>query len=93
VGYVRPHELEIIGESAAGAWPATLSQTLTVGPNTRIEFQRELPADASGSEPAQWVEVELPRAEFALLQQRLGLQRGSLVWLRPRKVTRFLAAA
>jgi sulfate transport system ATP-binding protein len=83
--YVRPHELEIVAEPAAGAWAATLSQTLTVGANTRIEFRRE------GTEG--YLDVELPRAEYQALRDRLALQRGSRVYLKPRRVTRFEAAA
>ncbi len=84
VVYVRPHELEILGEPTDGAWAATLSQTLTVGAQTRIEFQRE------GAEG--YLDVELPRSEYAAVRERLGLVRGSRVWLRARKVTRFEAA-
>ena len=83
--YVRPHELEILGQPAAGAWPATLSQTLTVGAHTRIEFRRE----AGGAEEGGYFDVELPRGEFNALRDRLNLQRGSQVYLKPRKVTRF----
>jgi sulfate/thiosulfate transport system ATP-binding protein len=85
VAYVRPHELEILAEAADQAWPVTLSQTLTVGARTRIEFQRD------GSEG--YLDVELLRAEFVLLRDRLQLQRGSRVFLRPRKVTRFEVGA
>jgi len=81
VVYVRPHELEILSEPAPEAWAVTLSQTLTVGARTRIEFQRE----GEGG----YLDVELPRAEYTALRDRLGLARGSRVWLRPRKVTRF----
>jgi sulfate transport system ATP-binding protein len=83
--YVRPHELEIVGEPAEGAWAATLSQTLTVGAATRIEFKRD------GAEG--YLDVELPRAEFVALRERLRLERGSRVWLRPRRVTRFAETA
>jgi sulfate transport system ATP-binding protein len=86
--YVRPHELEIVGEPAEGAWAATLSQTLTVGAQTRIEFQR---TDAAGQ--GHWLDVELPREEFHALRQRLGLQRGQQLWLKPRRVTSFRAPA
>lgn len=83
LAYVRPHELEILAEPAEQAWAATLSQTLTVGARTRIEFQRD------GSEG--YVDVELPRSDYVQLRERLQLQRGSRVYLRPRKVTRFEA--
>ncbi len=81
VSYVRPHELEILAEAGDGTWPVTLSQTLTVGPNTRIEFKRV--SDDS------YVDVELPRETFTTLRDRLGLLPGANVHLRPRRVTRF----
>ncbi len=87
VVYVRPHELEILGEAPPvghEAWAATLSQTLTVGAHTRVEFKRD------GSEG--YLDVELLRSEYGALRDRLQLQRGSRVWLRPRKVTRFEVA-
>jgi sulfate/thiosulfate transport system ATP-binding protein len=83
VVYVRPHELEILGEPVEDAWAATLSQTLTVGAQTRIEFKRD------GTEG--YLDVELPRSDYTLLRDRLHLERGSRVWLRARKVTRFEA--
>jgi sulfate transport system ATP-binding protein len=85
VVYVRPHELEILGTAEPESWAATLSQTLTVGAQTRIEFKRD------GAEG--YLDVELPRAEYTALRERLRLERGSRVWLRPRKVTRFVAEA
>ena len=83
VGYVRPHELDVVATPEAGTWPATLVQALTVGPNTRLEFRR----DDDGS----YVDVELPRAGWAGLRERLGLQSGSAVHLKPRRVTRFVS--
>jgi len=53
-----------------------------VGANTRLEFQRE-----GGS----FVDVELPRAQFTALRDRLQLAPGSKVFLKPRRVTRFSA--
>ncbi len=105
VSYVRPHELEILAADApdpnadprsnpgadslahseTAAWLATLSQILTVGPHTRIEFLRD------GGQG--FVDVELPRNEFNRLRERLGLQTGSRVLLKPRRVTRFGVAA
>jgi sulfate/thiosulfate transport system ATP-binding protein len=84
VSYVRPHELEILAEAGDDTWAATLSQTLTVGPNTRIEFKRA--SDDS------FVDVEMPRASFMALRDRLGLAPGVRVHLRPSRVTRFGAS-
>ena len=83
VSYVRPHELEVVAEAGPDTWPVTLSQTLTVGPNTRIEFKRE---GADG-----YVDVELPRAAYVALRERVGLEPGVRVHLRPRRITRFEA--
>ena len=38
-----------------------------------------------------YVDVEMPRSEFAALRQRLGLRSGSRVHLRARRITRFSA--
>jgi sulfate/thiosulfate transport system ATP-binding protein len=84
VSYVRPHELEVLGASAPDAWPAVLSQMLTVGAQTRIEFARE------GHDGH--VDVQLPRGEYRALREQLQLERGSRVWLRPRKVRQFAQA-
>ena len=83
VSYVRPHELEVVADAGADTWPVTLSQTLTVGPNTRIEFKRE------GAEG--FVDVELPREAYLALRERVSLQPGARVHLRPRRITRFQA--
>jgi len=82
--YVRPHEIDIVDAPAPGAWPVTVGQMLTVGPNTRIEFRR----DDDGS----FVDVELPRQDFVAARDRLGLMPGTRVFLKPRRVTRFAAA-
>jgi len=86
VTYVRPHELEVLAAPAplpeSEAWSVTFSQALTVGPRTRLEFQRE-----DGS----YVDVELPRARWQQLREQLGLEHGSRAWLKPRHVTRFVA--
>ncbi|NKI96493.1 sulfate ABC transporter ATP-binding protein [Rhizobacter sp. SG703] len=81
VSYVRPHELQILGTAEDGTLAVTLSQALTVGPNTRLEFKR----DDDGS----YVDVELPRSEYQGLRERLQLATGSKVHLRPRRVQRF----
>lgn len=84
VSYVRPHELDIVAEPSEGTWAVTLAQTLTVGPNTRIEFRRE--------EDGSYVDVELSREAYVQLRDSLGLANGRKVYLRPRRVTRFTVA-
>jgi sulfate transport system ATP-binding protein len=81
VTYVRPHELQVIAAPEEGAIAVTLSQALSVGPNTRLEFKR------IGEEG--FVDVEMPRAEFVALRTQFGLKTGSAAYLRPRRVTRF----
>ncbi len=83
VSYVRPHELEIVLHAEDGTLPVTLSQALTVGPQTRIEFKRQ--------DDGSYVDVEMARTDYALLRDKLGLQNGSQVHLKPRRVTRFTA--
>jgi len=85
VSYVRPHELEIVAHAEEGALPVTLSQALTVGPQTRIEFKR--------LDTGTYVDVEMPRSDYNVLRDRLGLRSGSQVHLRPLRVTRFAAGA
>jgi len=81
VGYVRPHELQILGAPQDGSIAVTLSQALTVGPNTRLEFKR--------LDDASYVDVEVPRSEYTALRASIGLQAGSTAHLLPRRVTRF----
>lgn len=85
VSYVRPHELDVVAEAGEGTWAVTLAQTLTVGPNTRLEFRR----DEDGS----YVDVELSRESFVQLRETLALAPGRQVFLRPRRVTRFSVPA
>jgi sulfate transport system ATP-binding protein len=88
VSYVRPHELEVVAQAGADTWPVTLSQTLTLGPNTRIEFRRTLPDGSEG-----FVDVELPREAYAALRERIALEPGARLHLRPRRITRFAATS
>ena len=81
VSYVRPHELQIIASPEAGSVAVTLTQALTVGPNTRLEFKRL----DDGSD----IDVELPRAEYRVLRERLALDAGSTAHLLPRHIRRF----
>jgi sulfate transport system ATP-binding protein len=61
--------------------PVTFAQALTIGPNTRLEFRR--------SDDQSYVDVEMPRAEWLALRDRLGLKPGAGVHVLPRRVTRF----
>jgi len=85
VSYVRPHELEIVATPGDGTIAVTLSQVLTLGAQARIEFRR--------ADDGSYLDVEMPRSEFAVLRQRLGLATGSRVHLKPRRVTRFASHA
>ena len=85
VSYVRPHELDILPEAEEDTLAVTLSQALTVGPQTRIEFKR--------LDDGSYVDVEMSRNDYGALRDRLGLQTGSRVFLKPRRVTRFTAGA
>jgi sulfate/thiosulfate transport system ATP-binding protein len=80
--YVRPHELQVVAQAQPGSLPVTLSQALTVGPNTRLEFRR---SDGDRG----YVEVEMARPEWIALRDRLGLKPGASAHLLPRRVTRF----
>ncbi|URI10055.1 sulfate ABC transporter ATP-binding protein [Aquincola tertiaricarbonis] len=81
VSYVRPHELDIVDRPDENTWPVTLSQALTVGPLTRVEFKR--------NDDGSYVDVELPREAWHVLRDKLQLKPGSPAHLRPRRVTRF----
>jgi|UPI000647D648 sulfate transport system ATP-binding protein len=85
VSYVRPHELEIVADASDGTLAVTLSQALTVGPQTRIEFKR----DDDGS----YVDVEMARSDYTALRDKLDLRTGSKVHLKPRRITRFSAGS
>jgi len=82
VHYVRPHELDVVAEAAEGTWPAELSQALTLGPVTRLEFRRD-----DGS----YVDVELSRQRWQQLRDSLQLAPGKRAHLKPRRVTSFTA--
>ena len=85
VSYVRPHELDIVDAPGDGTLAVTLSQALTVGPQTRIEFKR--------LDDGSYVDVAMARADYTALRDRLDLRTGSRVHLKPRRVTRFSAGA
>jgi sulfate/thiosulfate transport system ATP-binding protein len=79
--YVRPHELQVVAHAEPGAVPVVFAQALTVGPNTRLEFRR--------SDDQSYVDVEMSRAEWLALRDRLALKPGAAAHLLPRRVTRF----
>jgi len=81
VSYVRPHELDLVAAPDDRTFSGRLSQVLTLGPLTRLEFQRD-----DGS----FVDVELPRARWQQLREALRLAPGAPAHLRPRRVTRFV---
>ena len=81
IGYVRPHELRVVGQPEEGSVAVTLAQALSVGPETRLEWKR---VDGGGP-----IDVEMPRSDWVGVRERLGLQIGSAAHLVPRKVTRF----
>ena len=81
ISFVRPHELEIVAAPTPGSIAATLVQSLTVGPNTRLELRR--------NDDQSFVDVEMQRDEWLALRDRLRLATGATVHLLARKVTRF----
>ena len=81
VSYVRPHDLQIVASAQTGSVAVKLTQVLTVGPNTRLEFKRV----DDGSD----IDVELPRAEYRALRERLPLDTGATAHLLPRNIRRF----
>jgi sulfate transport system ATP-binding protein len=85
VSYVRPHELQVLGAPEDGTLAVTLSQALTVGPQTRIEFKR--------LDDGSYVDVELPRSDYHKLRDQLQLAPGVTVHLKPRRVTRFASGS
>jgi len=85
ISFVRPHDLYIVDGPQEGALPVVLSQALNVGPLMRIEFKRE--------DDGSYIDVEMPRRDYAGLRDRLGLQNGSRAWLKARRVTQFEAGA
>jgi sulfate transport system ATP-binding protein len=70
VSYVRPHEVQVLAQPGEGSVAATLIDVLTVGPNTRLAFER---GDGKGE-----IEVELSRDEYAALRDAGVLVVGQL---------------
>ena len=83
VSYVRPHEIQVLAQAAANSVSATLIDVLTVGPNTRLAFER--------SEGEGEIEVELTRDAFAALRDAGVLAVGQVAHLQARHVRQFNA--
>ncbi len=83
--YVRPHEVQVLAQPAEGSVAATLIDVLTVGPNTRLAFER---GDGKGE-----IEVELSRDEYAALRDAGVLTVGQVAHLKARRVRHFEAPA
>jgi len=78
VGYVRPHDLEVLREAEEGTTPAILRRTYAVGPVVRLELQW---SDAD----QETFEAHMPRETF----RQLSLIVGDPVFVRPRKLKVF----
>ena len=83
VSYVRPHEIQVLAQAAANSVSATLIDVLTVGPNTRLAFERN---EGEGE-----IEVELTRDAFAALRDAGVLAVGQVAHLQARHVRQFNA--
>lgn len=83
VSYVRPHDVQVLAHPQPDATPVSFLQALTLGPQTRLEFDR---GQGQG-----FVDVELPRPEYLRLREQGVLRPGATLYLRPRRVTRFSA--
>jgi sulfate/thiosulfate transport system ATP-binding protein len=78
--YVRPHDFEILASSHDGAREATIRRVTYLGFEVRVEF-----TFADGT--AAW--VQLTRLEH----ERLGVEAGETVWVRPRRSVSFADGA
>ncbi len=76
--YTRPHELEVGRTDTGGGLWATLNQVLKAGAVARLEL---------ASRDGMAIRAELGRDEF----ERLDIQSGDLVYVKPRKVMVFVS--
>jgi sulfate/thiosulfate transport system ATP-binding protein len=72
--WVRPHDLQIVLEPDDGAREGQITRIVHLGANVRCDVE-----DSTGGR----FSVELPRDEA----DRLELERGAIVWVRPRRET------
>jgi sulfate transport system ATP-binding protein len=77
IGYVRPHDLEVVREPGGGTMKANLSRTHAVGPIVRLELLRP--------DTGERFEAHMTRDAF----RELGLIVGDDVYTRPRKLSVF----
>lgn len=75
LAFVRPHDIEIQRESAAGALSARVLHIQAIGPLVRVEVEHQ----------GEIFEVELTRERHA----HLALQENEVVWLKPRSMRIF----
>jgi sulfate transport system ATP-binding protein len=80
VGFVRPHDLEVVKEAGEGTMQAILRRTHAVGPVVRLELQLH-------SNAQEVFEAHMPREQF----RALSLIVGDEVHVRPRKLKVFAA--
>lgn len=78
VAYVRPHDIELSGQSSEGAIPARVVHVSTAGAVLRVELAHQLNGQA--------LHVELPRAQ----ERKLKLDLGGVVYATPLHSTIFL---
>jgi sulfate transport system ATP-binding protein len=76
-GFARPHEIAVLGQPEANAWPARLIHAATIGPVARLEFALE--------RDQRTVNVELTRE----VARELALPRGAVAYLRPTQLRRY----
>ncbi|MBW7901698.1 MAG: sulfate/molybdate ABC transporter ATP-binding protein [Rhodocyclaceae bacterium] len=76
VGYVRPHEFDLLPATADSGIPAKIERVISVGPVAQIELTRE---------DGELIEVEVYRDAL----DELGLREGDRVSLRPRAIRVF----
>lgn len=76
--YVRPHDLDIVGEGTPAAVAARIEHIIKLGPTVRLELAR--------SDNGDYLEIELARERYA----ELGVAVGQTVYLAPRRGKVFL---
>ena len=80
VGYVRPHEFDLLPGSQSGGLPARIERVISVGPMAQVELTIDKTAGQG-----ELIEVSVTRD----LLRTLGLREGDAVSLRPRAIRVF----